>query len=203
MIHRPQDMKSIKAAVSAGSKALAATAEESGESAGASNVWVPESEDLVPPKGIVNSSQYEKEVMRMFANAVMFNPDLAENRGLGPAFRTRQRLKESDDAAEAAQTSSGEGVKAEIGVAAPMEGAMVKDTREMFEDVEKVIDQWMSVERANEEGPGGVGTPASAGKPRLRGGYGEDADELGGEEGDIRETVEVEIAEPGRKRRRK
>lgn len=30
--------------------------------------------DLIPPKAIVNSSQLEKEVMRMFANAVMFNP---------------------------------------------------------------------------------------------------------------------------------
>jgi len=30
--------------------------------------------DLIPPKAIVNSSQLEKEVLRMFANAVMFNP---------------------------------------------------------------------------------------------------------------------------------
>ena len=30
--------------------------------------------DLIPPRAIVNSSQLEKEVMRMFANAVMFNP---------------------------------------------------------------------------------------------------------------------------------
>ncbi|KAI6947177.1 hypothetical protein KC355_g14908, partial [Hortaea werneckii] len=30
--------------------------------------------DLLPPKAIVNAAQLEKEVYRMFANAVMFNP---------------------------------------------------------------------------------------------------------------------------------
>ena len=30
--------------------------------------------DLIPPKAIVNAAQLEKEVYRMFANAVMFNP---------------------------------------------------------------------------------------------------------------------------------
>ena len=35
---------------------------------------LPLSTDVIPPKAIVNSGQLEKEVMRMFANAVMFNP---------------------------------------------------------------------------------------------------------------------------------
>src|SRR5207248_6276649 len=47
---------------------------------------LPISSDLVPPKGIVNSAQLEKELMRMFANAVMFNPD--PSHGLGPFFDT-------------------------------------------------------------------------------------------------------------------
>lgn len=214
MIYRPQDLKSIKAAISAGGRALIAAAEESIEPAGASTVWVPESEDLVPPKGIVNSAQYEKEVMRMFANAVMFNPDVSSNRGLGPAFRARQRVRDGIDAAGAAETSTSAngGVKFEIGVAAPVEGAMVQDTREMFAHVSKIIDEWKALERATEEesttpaaahASGGVGTPASASRGRLRGGGDDEADELGGEDGDVRETVEVETVEPGRKRRRK
>jgi hypothetical protein len=79
MIRRPQDMKSIKTAITAGSRAVntAAAADESLQSGGprdASSVLLPVSEDLVPPKGIVNSAQLEREIMRMFANAVMFNP---------------------------------------------------------------------------------------------------------------------------------
>lgn len=79
MIRRPQDTKSIKAAITAGSRAVnaAAAADESRQGGGprdTSGVLLPISEDLVPPKGIVNSAQLEREIMRMFANAVMFNP---------------------------------------------------------------------------------------------------------------------------------
>ncbi|KAJ9649366.1 hypothetical protein H2199_000141 [Coniosporium tulheliwenetii] len=37
-------------------------------------VTLERTEELVPPRGIVNSAQLERELMRMFANAVMFNP---------------------------------------------------------------------------------------------------------------------------------
>jgi len=96
LIKRPQDLKSIRAAVAAGSRAVAAataSAEAAGTpgtprggagtpSAGGSGggisstgatVKLPWSIDLVPPRGIVNGAQLEQEVMRMFANAVMFN----------------------------------------------------------------------------------------------------------------------------------
>jgi hypothetical protein len=82
MIRRPQDLKSIKTAIAAGARAVnaATTSDSFASSVSSSNardaggsVWLPVSEDLVPPKGIVNSAQLEKEVMRMFANAVMFN----------------------------------------------------------------------------------------------------------------------------------
>ena len=43
--------------------------------ASANVVTVPTNPDIVPPKGIINSAQFEKEVMRTFANAIMFNPD--------------------------------------------------------------------------------------------------------------------------------
>jgi hypothetical protein len=78
IIRRPQDLKSIRMAITAGNRAVnaAATSESfttSQRDAGGL-VVLPVSEDLVPPKSIVNSGQLEKEVMRMFANAVMFNP---------------------------------------------------------------------------------------------------------------------------------
>lgn len=95
MIHRPTDLKTIKNAIKAGAKAVnAALAEMEAQGTpnsatrrgstmntpmssyaarDASTVLLPLSEDLVPPKGIVNSAQLEKELMRMLANAVMFN----------------------------------------------------------------------------------------------------------------------------------
>ena len=81
IIRRPQDLKSIRTAITAGNRAVnAATASDSFTSSTTSQprdgsiVVLPVSEDLVPPKAIVNPGQLEKEVMRMFANAVMFNP---------------------------------------------------------------------------------------------------------------------------------
>ncbi|KAF2834627.1 hypothetical protein M501DRAFT_904174, partial [Patellaria atrata CBS 101060] len=79
MVRRPQDLKSIRTAIVAGSKVVSAAASgdtpvanSPGGSGG--NVILPISPELVPPKGIVNAAQLEKEVMRMLANAVMFNP---------------------------------------------------------------------------------------------------------------------------------
>ena len=81
MIRRPTDLKTIKAAIAAGARAvnlatadMTPTATGSNSSREASAVNLPWSEDLIPPRGIVNSTQLEKELMRMFANAVMFNP---------------------------------------------------------------------------------------------------------------------------------
>jgi hypothetical protein len=85
IIKRPQDLKSIKAAITFGSRAInAATASldspatTPSTSSSASLVLLDKTADLIPPKAIVNSSQLEKEVMRMFANAVMFNPGNTE-----------------------------------------------------------------------------------------------------------------------------
>jgi hypothetical protein len=81
IIRRSQDLKSIRTAIAAGNRAVnAAIASDSFASSTASQprdgaiVVLPVSEDLIPPKAIVNPGQLEKEVMRMFANAVMFNP---------------------------------------------------------------------------------------------------------------------------------
>lgn len=111
LILRPQDLKSIKSAIGAGGRAFVAAADNAGAvesgspgsgtpagvqwaggSAKGASAWVPATPDVQPPKGIVNSGQLVKELMRMFANAVMFNPD--PKRGVGPAFNTRRRAAE-------------------------------------------------------------------------------------------------------------
>lgn len=117
-------------------------------------LWVPEMEDVTPPQGIVNFMQLEKELTRVFANAVMFNPELAENRGLGPAFRTRARTLAQHGALEGRRQSregQEEGVKHEIGVARPEAGAIVKDAREMFMFVEQSLENFKSTGIVSEE----------------------------------------------------
>ncbi|KAF2675959.1 hypothetical protein K458DRAFT_397441 [Lentithecium fluviatile CBS 122367] len=77
IIKRPTDLKSIQKAIAAGAKQVTAAA--SGDTpagspgGGGGVVELPATADNVPPKAIVNSSQLEKELMRMFVNAVMFN----------------------------------------------------------------------------------------------------------------------------------
>lgn len=78
IIKRPQDLKSIKTAINSGAKAIANMSVSegtggAGSPGGTGNVALPIHADIVPPKGIVNSAQLERELMRMFANAVMFN----------------------------------------------------------------------------------------------------------------------------------
>ena len=147
IICQPQDLKSIKAAIANGSKAVAAynAPDNSAGSPGQAGsntpssakanttLWIPRNPDVVPPKGIVNSAQLEKELMRMFANAVMFNPD--PDRGFGKFFRNSE-----GDAGEADILEDDE------------RGGVVKDTREMFEHVEKIVSDWRAAERTTEVG---------------------------------------------------
>lgn len=128
LILRPQDLKSIRSAIIAGNRAAAAAAPDD---QGQSSIWLPVSEDLIPPKGIINYAQLEKELMRMFANAIMFNAD--PDRGFGKAFETA-------NSEEAADTMTYE----------IDENGVVKDTRAMFMDVEKVIGALRSAERRTE-----------------------------------------------------
>ena len=151
LIFRPQDLKGIKSALTAGSKAVAAMADEAGEkvSAGARCIWVPETEVVVPPKGIVNSTQLEKELLRIFANAVMFNPDIAENRSLGPAFHTRAKTLEEHESGGDDEDGAEAG-RSEIGVAKPVDGAVVKDTRQMCTDMEEAFDGWRGIGKVDD-----------------------------------------------------
>ncbi|KAL8800062.1 MAG: hypothetical protein Q9200_007362, partial [Gallowayella weberi] len=166
LIYRPQDLKSIKQAITTGNRALTAFIDQDrkdddeithdiiqivGAGEADARIWVRKHEDFMPPKGIVNSAQLEKEVMRVFANAVMFNPD--PKRILGPASRTRAKVRErhiplhlddrADDDAEDEDAGEDDGDDGSEG-----EGGVVIDTKEMFEDVERVVGQWRAAERA-------------------------------------------------------
>jgi hypothetical protein len=127
IIRRPRDLKSIRAAITAGTRAVnAATTTSNAEEphsptgtparglvdSSSTTVELERSADLMPPKAIVNGAQLERELFHMLANAVMFNPG---------------------------------------------EDGMVADTREMFEDVEARIREWRGAERdmsvaTNDEG---------------------------------------------------
>ncbi|KAL8964456.1 MAG: hypothetical protein Q9183_004437 [Haloplaca sp. 2 TL-2023] len=209
LVYRPQDLKSIKQAIANGNKALHALIEQDGDEegdeiiavAGAggndARIWVRKNEDLSPPKGIVNSAQLEKEVMRVFANAVMFNPD--PDRGLGPAYSTRARTKERHIPVDI----SGEADRDEDEEEKEEEGGVVKDAREMFEDAEEFVSKWRAAEKAGEAAPA-----MTYGKVvKAKEGDEEDADELAGDESAM--TVEEGAGEhavgelrPGKRRRR-
>ncbi|MCJ1338362.1 hypothetical protein MMC09_003649 [Bachmanniomyces sp. S44760] len=152
LIYCPQDLKSIKSAISAGSRAVAATTDTPADAGSPSisglntknsaTTWVPITSDVTPPKGIVNSSQLEKEICRIFANAVMFNPD--SKRGVGPAFRTRSKAH-GQTAADESEDVVNEDHDIDEG------GSVVRDTREMFEAVEKSVANWRAAERVAED----------------------------------------------------
>ena len=170
LILRPQDLKSIKSTILAGHRA-ATTAMPEDTPPGQSSLWLPISEDIIPPKGIINYAQLEKELMRMFANAIMFNAD--PDRGLGASWdEMRGRGKKG-----------GEGYEID-------EDGVVKDTRAMYADVEKIVGSLRSAERRSEEMMGAsgvrVGSVVRGSSVGMRGssvlGEGEDEiDELAGE----------------------
>ena len=176
----------------------------------------------MPPKGIVNSAQLEKELMRMFANAVMFNPD--PNRGVGPSFRDRSgRCGGIASGGDGEHDGDGAGDKEEAEMEEEEdeeeEGGVVKDTREMYEAVERSVSHWRAAERAVEDfamvigGPvggvsgGGTGGFQKGSVARLRGGDKDEdgEDELAVEEGGAGGVTVVRDDEDGGggKRRRR
>lgn len=126
------DLKSIKAAITAGNRAGTAILkelEERGEEVDRNQMVVelPVTRELVPPKGIVNSRQLERELMLMFANAVMFNPDSERGINLRRSARNRR----------------------EDGYALDEDG-VVKDARTMAADVQVIINELRETERKRE-----------------------------------------------------
>jgi hypothetical protein len=136
VILRPQDLKTIRAAINSGYKAGLAIASTMGDQ-GQASMLLPISEELIPPKGIVNNAQLEKELMRIFANAIMFNHD--PNRSFGKVFEVAQSIEES---------TGGENYEAD-------ENQLVNDTRAMFADVEKIVGEMRSAEWRKEGLPVG------------------------------------------------
>ncbi|KAL5340761.1 hypothetical protein BJX70DRAFT_360317 [Aspergillus crustosus] len=147
LVYRPQDLKSIKSCIHQGSKALAAATDAAntpvadGESPVPNGgtpskngvLMLPRTEEVIPPKAIVNSAQLEKELIRMFANAVMFNP--VPQRGFGPGFPMI--------------ADGGDGKRTYV--YEPDEGGIIKDTLDMFEDVEQAVTRWRAAERRADE----------------------------------------------------
>lgn len=148
IVLQPQDITSIRAAIKQGNKAaiLAASSLPGGDP-GTASVWLPVSDDLIPPKGIINSSHLERELVHMFCNAIMYNPD--PDRGPGPAFMRR------DDDEE-------DGV---VGYRLDEDG-VVKNTRAMFLEVEKLLGDLRSAEKQRGAPPvPGTTRPASVATP--------------------------------------
>ncbi|KAG0160725.1 hypothetical protein PDIDSM_8255 [Penicillium digitatum] len=146
LIYRPSDLKSIKSAIHQGSKAVATAGESASTPAGDGESPVPggtpsksgvlmlqKNEDFIPPKGVVNSAQLEKELIRMFANAIMFNP--IPQRGFGPAFPM--------------STDRGSRESTQLGDSG--EGGIIHDSLEMFEDVQQAVTRWRAAERTADE----------------------------------------------------
>jgi Bromodomain len=169
LIYRPQDLKSIRAAVARGSRAANAAIEEMEAKADEGNaaaspaakpatpsgsVLVKKTDELMPPKAIVNSAQLEMEFMRVFANAVMFNPLPPSERGLPPELDL-QKDGPSRYSREKEQNDDGDDGEKK-GYAQEEEGGIIHDTREMFESVEKAVAQWRSVEQGQGQAQGFV-----------------------------------------------
>lgn len=181
LIYRPQDLKTIKSAISQGSRAVATATEANntpvahpadsgtgspgpnGLSTGLSTggtgtpknapIILPKTLDLIPPRAIVNSAQLEKELIRIFANAVMFNPTPDRERIFGPlpgrgcgydgGIGDVPGSWTQVAAAAAADAEAEENVKQSF-----LERGIIDDTRAMAEDVEKAVDSWRAAERA-------------------------------------------------------
>lgn len=225
LIHRPQDLKSIKAAVSKGSRAAISAIEkleseneapETGDdeatptpaakTTGPASVptngtptgegpigngfyRIRPNEDIIPPKGVVNSAQLETELVRMFANAVMFNPLPTSERGFGRSLRLRKRggelpqygarrIKAEDtenqtpaenegseeSEAEVANSANGTSETESSGADGADEGGIIADAREMFADVEKLVSKWRELEGGGSMGGWqGFSTPVASG----------------------------------------
>ncbi|KAH8130118.1 hypothetical protein LI328DRAFT_22838 [Trichoderma asperelloides] len=148
IVLQPQDITSIRSAIKAGNKAALQTAANlPGGDPGTASVWLPISDDLVPPRGIINSAHLERELVHMFCNAIMYNPD--PDRGPGPAFMRRSQNDEEEIV----------GYRLD-------ENGVVKNTQSMFLEVEKLLGDLRAAEKDRGIPPisttrqGSVATPA-------------------------------------------
>ncbi|POR37784.1 Mitogen-activated protein kinase-binding protein 1 [Tolypocladium paradoxum] len=163
IVLQPQDITSIRSAIKQGNKAaIQAASSLPGGDPGTASVWVPLSEDLIPPKGIINSAQLERELVHMFCNAIMYNPD--PDRGLGATFMRRSQDEEEEI----------------VGYHVD-ENGVVKNTRSMFVEVEKLLGDLRSAEKERGMPPLSATRQASVATPADD--TAEDEDELAGDGG--------------------
>lgn len=159
IILQPTCLKEIQKAITAGHKAAtAAAAALPGGDPATSSVWLPISEDLIPPRAIINSVQLERELDHMFANAIMYNLD--PNRGPGPAFQKGSGVGE-----KGANEAHGRVQSHEAGDAANMigykvdENSVVNETNSMFKTVSHLLMEL----RMSEAEPGNPPAPLPPG----------------------------------------
>ncbi|KAF5248302.1 hypothetical protein FAUST_353 [Fusarium austroamericanum] len=158
IVLQPQDITSIRSAIKHGNKAaVQAAANLPGGDPSTAHVWLPMSEELVPPKGIINSAQLERELVHMFCNAIMYNAD--PDRGPGPAFMKRSQEEEEEIV----------GYRLD-------ENGVVKNTRSMFVEVEKLLGDLRSAEKERSAPPPSA-RPASVATPAEE--TGDDDDDNG------------------------
>lgn len=155
VVLQAQDLKTIRAAINHGNRAAqqAAAALPDGGDSGTSSVWLPRTEDLVPPRSIINSSQLDRELAHMFSNAIMYNPD--PHHGPGPAF---VKDTEEDDADGGDGEHHGGHHHQDSGVLGYKvdEFGVVNDARAMFAEVEKLLSELRSAEVRRNVPPGGT-----------------------------------------------
>jgi len=183
IIRHPVDLKSIRTAISHGNKAAvaAAAAAVAEGDAGASSVWLPISEDLMPPRGIINSAQLDSELVHMFANAIMYNPD--SSRGL-PRSALRRLAHEGDDEGGAGGGGADAGVVLGYQVD---EDAVVNEARDMYSEVEKLLNEMRSAEKQRGPAPplppGATGTGVITRQASVAGGVEDATEPTGGAAG--------------------
>ncbi|ROT36394.1 hypothetical protein SODALDRAFT_218731 [Sodiomyces alkalinus F11] len=155
LILQPQDIKSIRAAMTHGNRAATEAAKNlEGGDPGTPTVWLPVSDELLPPRSIINSEQLERELVHMFSNAIMYNLD--PYRGVGNSF-----LK-----SEAASAGQGQGQGQQPSTYRVDEDAVVRDSRIMFVEVERLLGDLRNAERDRS------GLPPSANGSASGGGHG-------------------------------
>ena len=159
IVLQPQDITSIRSAIKQGNKAAVQAANSlPGGDPGTTSVWLPISEDLMPPKGIINSAQLERELVHMFCNAIMYNPD--PYRGVGQRFLRRSQEDEE-----------------EVFGYRMDENGVVKNTQSMYLEVEKLLSDLRSAEKER-TGPPPLSTPRPASVATPADDTAEEEDEL-------------------------
>lgn len=135
VILQPQDLKSIRAAIAHGNRsATQAAAALPGGDPGHMLVWLPQMEELVPPRGIINTAQLDRELAHMFSNAIMYNPDRWH--GPGSSFLA-EREERTDDNNQAG--GHGHGHPGDVLGYKVDEFGVVKDARAMFSEADSLL----------------------------------------------------------------